>query len=60
MDVRASAVDGLEVVEDELVFKLYGHVRREYNPVFWDKRKVDCYVFDKMPKRECVCVFKWE
>ena len=35
MDVRASAVDGLEVVEDELVFKLYGHVRREYNPGFF-------------------------
>ena len=52
------AVDCLEVVEDELVFELYGHVRREYNPVFLDKRKVDCYVFDKMPKRECVCVFK--
>ena len=39
VDFRASAVDGLEVVEDELVLQLYGHVRREYNPVFFLNKK---------------------
>ncbi|KAL0006695.1 hypothetical protein SO802_008197 [Lithocarpus litseifolius] len=30
MDVCASAVDGLEVVEDELVFELYGHIFEDF------------------------------
>ena len=49
VDVRASAVDGLEVVEDELVFELYGHVRREYNPVF---------IFETKEKLIVMCLIK--
>jgi len=32
VDVGAPSVDGFEAVEDELVFKVYGHVRGEHDP----------------------------